>query len=129
MPQNMLKALLLSAILLLSAAASLAADKKAEAPGATADQAKPSEKAVKGNPAPVPAQKPAVPAVPRKLIDINSAKSVELQQLPGISAALADKIIAGRPYLTKSHLVTKKVLPIELFQSITKQIVATQPAK
>ena len=62
-----------------------------------------------------------------KAIDINSATKDQLKTLPGITDAYADKIIAGRPYLSKAFLVTKNVLPNDLFQTLRKQIVAKQP--
>ncbi|WP_257306841.1 ComEA family DNA-binding protein [Geothrix campi] len=63
-----------------------------------------------------------------KAIDINSATKDQLKTLPGITDAYADKIIAGRPYLSKAFLVTKNVLPNDLFQTLRKQIVARQPS-
>lgn len=62
-----------------------------------------------------------------KAIDINSATKEQLKTLPGITDAYADKIIAGRPYLSKAFLVTKNILPNDLFQTLRKQIVARQP--
>ena len=47
-----------------------------------------------------------------KPVDINSANKAELKKLPGIDDAKADKIIAGRPYLSKAHLVTRNVIQI-----------------
>lgn len=62
-----------------------------------------------------------------KAVDVNSATKAQLKQLPGITDAYADKIIANRPYLSKAFLVTKNVLPNDLFQTLRKQIVARQP--
>ena len=72
------------------------------------------------------AAKKTAPAKPVKLIDINSASRKELKTLPGIGDAEADKIIAGRPYLTKVDLVTKNVLPQGPYLSLKDRIVATQ---
>ena len=47
--------------------------------------------------------------------------------LPGIGAAEADRIIAKRPYLTKTDLVTKDVLPIGPFLSLKRLVVAMPP--
>ena len=44
--------------------------------------------------------------------------------LPGIGAAEAGRIIANRPYLTKTELVTKNVLPVGPFLSIKPHVVA-----
>jgi len=62
-----------------------------------------------------------------KAIDINSATKDQLKTIPGITDAYADKIIAGRPYLSKAFLVTKNILPKDLFQAIRSQIAARQP--
>lgn len=61
-----------------------------------------------------------------KLVDINSASKAELKKLPGIGAAEADKIIAGRPYLSKAFLVTKNIIPEKTYWPIRHQIVAKQ---
>jgi competence protein ComEA len=59
-------------------------------------------------------------------VDINSAGRKELMTLQGVDAALANKIVANRPYLTKTELVTKGVLPTGPYLSIKNQIVAMQ---
>jgi competence protein ComEA len=61
-----------------------------------------------------------------KLVDINSASKAELKKLTGIDDARADKIIAGRPYLSKAHLVTRNVIPHGIYEQIKKQIIAVQ---
>ena len=60
------------------------------------------------------------------LIDINSASKEELDGLPGIGPALAQKIIAGRPYRAKTDLVNKKVIPQSAYDRIKDQIIAHQ---
>lgn len=75
------------------------------------------------------AKKKAVPAAPERLVDINSADRKELMTLPGIGAAEAAKIIANRPYLTKTELVTKQVLPAGPFLSLKNKVVAMHYTK
>jgi competence protein ComEA len=72
------------------------------------------------------AAKKATPAAPVELVDINSASRAQLKTLPGIGDAEADKIIAGRPYLSKAELVSKNVLPTGPYLSIRKRIIAMQ---
>ncbi len=72
------------------------------------------------------ASKKGAPAAPVKLIDINSASRAQLKTLPGIGDAEADKIVAGRPYLSKAHLVTEAGLPVGIYLTIKHQIVAMQ---
>jgi len=64
------------------------------------------------------------PPPPAHLVDINAASRKELMTLPGIGAAEADRIVANRPYLTKTELVSKQVLPTGPYLSLKKYIVA-----
>ncbi len=66
-------------------------------------------------------------AVPVKLVDINSASRAELKTLPGIGDAEADRIVAHRPYLSKTELASKNVLPLGPFVSLRRRVVALQP--
>lgn len=78
------------------------------------------------------ASSPAAPAAPKtrvatapvKLVDINRAGRKELMTLPGVGAAEADKIIANRPYMTKTDLVGKQVLPMGPYLSLKNQVIA-----
>src|SRR5947209_7847825 len=42
--------------------------------------------------------------VKQKRVDVNSADATALEELPGIGPALAEKIIAGRPYKNLADL-------------------------
>ncbi|MBL0211633.1 MAG: helix-hairpin-helix domain-containing protein [Holophagaceae bacterium] len=87
-------------------------------------QAKPkSAPAATREPAPAHRAKATAKAA---LVDINRATKEELKSLPGIQDPQADRIIAGRPYLSKARLVTRKILNIEQYNAIKKRIIARQ---
>jgi competence protein ComEA len=62
-----------------------------------------------------------------KPVDVNSAGKAELMKLRDIGEVEADRIIAGRPYLSKAHLVTRNIIPHGIYEEIKKQIIARQP--
>src|ERR1700690_4102541 len=102
MKHSIVPSALIAAALLLSAGLSIADDSK---PAGAADT-----KAVSGTKATQNTTKAAKAAARPKLVDINSATKAQLKKLPGIGDAEADKIIAGRPYLSKANLLTQNVL-------------------
>jgi len=57
-------------------------------------------------------------------IDLNSASSEDLQKLPGVNAATADKIIAGRPYTSKGDLLSRGIVSHKEYDAIRDNIVA-----
>jgi competence protein ComEA len=72
-------------------------------------------------------QRKAEAAIPK--VDINNASLDALKNLPGIDDALAAKIIAGRPYGSKTWLVTNGVIAPEIYGGIKKLVAAGQPSK
>jgi DNA uptake protein ComE-like DNA-binding protein len=72
--------------------------------------------------------KPAAPAhqTTKMKVDINTASKADLEKLPGIGDAYAEKIIAGRPYKAKDDLLHKKVLPKATYDKVSSHIVAHQ---
>jgi len=108
----MIKSAVLATALALCANLSLAAESKSGATGQGAEKA---------------AKAPAKKGAPKvKPVDINSASKAELKKLQGIGDAEADRIIAGRPYLSKAHLVTHKVIPHGIYEQIKRQVIAIQ---
>ena len=119
MKHSIIQSVLLAAALLLSAQVSLAADSKPAAGEAKATNApKTTQAATKTK-----AEKAAAKV---KLVDINSASKKELMTLPGISDAEADKIIAGRPYLSKAKLVTKNIISGAAYANLKGLVIAKQ---
>jgi DNA uptake protein ComE-like DNA-binding protein len=68
------------------------------------------------------------PAIVEHYVDLNGASRNELMTLPGIGAREAAQIVANRPYLTKTELVSKNVLPVGPFLSLRHLVVAMPPA-
>jgi len=113
MQHRILSAVVVAVSLSFCANISVAAESKAATAAETSDKAKPAKKNSKAR-------------ANVKEVDINSANKAQLMKLPGIGAEEADKIIAGRPYLTKAHLVTHKVIPSMTYMTIKDHIVARQ---
>lgn len=68
------------------------------------------------------------------LVDLNSATADELEQLPGVGAATAKKIIAGRPYasvddLSRAGISKATLAKIEPLVTVSKAAAIKAPAK
>lgn len=72
----------------------------------------------------VAAKAKAEAAAQAKAVDLNRASKQDLMKLQGITEAMADAIIAQRPYRSKADLVTRKIIPMGTYQSLRKQIAA-----
>jgi DNA uptake protein ComE-like DNA-binding protein len=53
---------------------------------------------------------------------LNSATAEELMKLPGVDQSMADKIIADRPYTSKSQLVSKKIMTHAEYAKISSRV-------
>jgi competence protein ComEA len=115
MKRSITRTALIVAALLLSSSLSLAVENRTETTGATKTTDNTKTTATK-----------AKAAAPTKLVDINSASKAQLKKLPGINDAEADKIIAGRPYLSKAHLVTHNVIPRGVYEQLKTRVIARQ---
>ncbi|MES2040816.1 MAG: helix-hairpin-helix domain-containing protein [Pseudomonadota bacterium] len=61
-----------------------------------------------------------------ELMDLNSATKKELATLPKIGDVRSDAIIKGRPYKGKDELLSKKILPEDVYNGIKDLVIAKQ---
>lgn len=61
-----------------------------------------------------------------RLVDINSAGVNELKTLPGVTEAVAQTIIAGRPFGSKAQLTTRGILSRDTYEDIKTLVIAKQ---
>ena len=59
-----------------------------------------------------------------KALDLNTATKEQLQSLPGMTAAEADRVIAGRPYDDPNDLVKRHILAKAEYDKIADQVTA-----
>jgi DNA uptake protein ComE-like DNA-binding protein len=93
--------------------------------------------APKAAPAPAPAPAPAATpksaaasskkAAPAGPVDLNTGSQKDLESLPGVGAATAKKIIAGRPYTTVQDL-SRVGVPAKTIQQITPLVTVSAAA-
>lgn len=72
---------------------------------------------------PTPGSVPAKPASTLRL-NLNSASATDFARLPGVTPAQARAIAKGRPYRSKEELVTRKILPADLYEEIKTNVFA-----
>lgn len=112
-----------------SLAALLAAPVFAQTPQATPGKPAPSLSTAPGSQTMSPPTK-AMPAPAARssasstLVDINSASAAELDALPGIGKARADAIIKNRPYSGKDDLLSRHIVPPNVYNGIKDKIIA-----
>jgi DNA uptake protein ComE-like DNA-binding protein len=63
---------------------------------------------------------------PDKPLDINKASKAQLEALPGMDDASADRMIAGRPYSTEHELLEKKIVSREEYNKIADSITVSK---
>ncbi len=62
-------------------------------------------------------------------MDINTASVDQLRTLPGIGDTYAGRIVKGRPYTSKNQLVTKGILPKNVYSKVQGLIIASHVKK
>jgi DNA uptake protein ComE-like DNA-binding protein len=61
-----------------------------------------------------------------KPVDINGATKNELGFMLGIPEELAARIVAGRPYGSKAHLLTRNIVSADVYAKIKDKVIAKQ---
>jgi DNA uptake protein ComE-like DNA-binding protein len=69
------------------------------------------------------------PQPPTTLVDINTATPAQLKALPGMGDAYVRRVIAGRPYTAKNQLVTRGILPQQVYEKFQNGIIARRTTK
>ena len=59
-----------------------------------------------------------------KPLDLNTATKDQLLSLPGVTAAEADRVIAGRPYNEPGEVVTRRIMPKTEYDKIADRVTA-----
>ena len=67
------------------------------------------------------------PAHPKT--DLNTASKEDLMKLPGVDDATADKIIAARPFKSRTELESKNILTKEQYSKLASMVTVAPPAK
>lgn len=61
-------------------------------------------------------------------VNLNEGTREQLMQLTGVTDTIADAIIAGRPYTSKSQLLDKKIVDEKTYKKITRHLFLKAPA-
>ena len=57
-------------------------------------------------------------------LNLNAASATDFARLPGVTAAQARAMAKGRPYRSKEELVTRKILPANVYEGIKTNVFA-----
>ncbi|MDT8068355.1 MAG: helix-hairpin-helix domain-containing protein [Terriglobia bacterium] len=61
-----------------------------------------------------------------KPLNLNTATKEQLTSLPGVTAAEADRVIAGRPYKNPDELVTRHIIRKTEYDKFANRVTATK---
>jgi len=61
--------------------------------------------------------------------DLNTASKEDLMKLPGVDDATADKIVAARPFKSRSELESKNIVTKEQFAKLNPLVMVAPPQK
>ena len=61
--------------------------------------------------------------------DLNTASKEDLMKLPGVDEALADKIVAARPFKSRTELESKNIVTKEQYGKLSAMVTVAPPAK
>jgi len=61
--------------------------------------------------------------------DLNTASKEDLMKLPGIDDATADKIVAARPFKSRSELESKSIVTKEQYGKLSALVTVAPPQK
>lgn len=98
----------------------------AQTSGGTTEPAKAAAPATTTAPKAHTSSTTAKPAETKPTVDLNSASKEDLMKLPGVGDATADKIIAARPFKSKSELESKKIVTKSEYEKIHHMVIAKQ---
>ena len=59
---------------------------------------------------------------PAPKLDLNGASREELMKLQGMTEAMADKIVAARPFVSKRALVSRKIITSQEYSKIAARV-------
>jgi len=61
--------------------------------------------------------------------DLNTASKEDLMKLPGVDDATADKIVAARPFKSRSELESKNIVTKEQYSKLSALVTVAPPQK